>query len=283
MPRRQLRPRRADRQQTTRTAKARTAKIAGTALIIGVATVFVGIFVYKHLNPNIPIDTATNCPMTGPMSYTAIIIDTTDSVSAILRIAIENEFAKVKAQIPKFGALAIYAAGFEGEISKPEFALCNPGDTSQMDWRTQGKILVKRRWEEGFQKPLDRVLQKMLSSTETSKTPLLEAIQSVSVQSFGPLRSSDKNEIPKRLIIVSDMLQNSEHLNVYKQLPPAQQFLKTNAYKSIRSDLRDVEVSIFFIRRQTSRDIQGSKLLRFWEELFAVQGGRLVRFKPLEG
>lgn len=283
MPRRQLRHRKAARSQTSRATKARKAKFVGIVLIASVSVVLAGLFLYQALNPTPQINTATNCPNSGPVSYTAIIIDTTDSINAVVRIAIENEFSRIKEKVPKFGALAIYAAGFEGEISKPEFLLCNPGGVSQMDWLTEGKILVERRWAEGFQRPLDSVLQTMLSGSEAERTPLLEAIQSVSVQSFGPLRSQDKSEIPKKLIIISDMLQNSENLSLYDHIPLAQQFLKSETYRKIRSDLRDVEVSIFLIRRQTRKGIQGPELLRFWQELIAAQGGRLIHFNPLEG
>ena len=283
MPKRPLSPRRAARILTSRAQKARRTKVAGAALIICVVATFGGIYLYQYLNPKPKIDTATNCPIAGPVSHTAVIIDTTDSINAIQKMAVENEFAQIRAQVPKFGALAIYAAGFEGEVSKPEFSLCNPGDAREMDWLREGKILVEKRWKEGFQQPLDKVLQKMLSATAARKTPLLEAIQSVSVQSFGPLRASGKNPSLKKLIIFSDMLQNSERLSLYDKVPTAQKFMKTEAYRRIRSDLRDVEVVIFFIRRQTKKGIQGSELLRFWEELIERQGGRLVHFKPLEG
>ncbi len=283
MAKRPLSLRRAARTLTSQAQKARRAKVAGAALIICVVATFGGFYLYQYLNPKPKIDIATNCPIAGPVSYTAVIIDTTDSINAIQKMAIENEFAQIRAQVPKFGALAIYAAGFEGEVSKPEFSLCNPGDASEMDWLSEGKILVEKRWKEGFQQPLDKVLQKMLSATAARKTPLLEAIQSVSVQSFGPLRASGKNPSPKKLIIFSDMLQHSEHLSLYNKVPTAQKFVKTEAYRRIRSDLHDVEVGIFFIRRQTKKGIQGSELLRFWEELIGWQGGRLVHFKPLEG
>lgn len=283
MPKRRLSPRRAARTPTSREVKARKGKIAGIVVIICVITAFASFFAYKLFNPKPQIDAETNCPKTGPATYTAIVIDTTDSINAIQKIAIENEFSQIKAQVPKFGALAIYAAGFEGEVSKPVFAQCNPGDVSQMDKLREGRILVKKRWTKDFQQPLDRVLQKMLSRTPADNTPLLEAIQSVSVQSFGQLRGFGKDEVPKKLIIISDMLQNSVNLNLYKQIPPIQQFLKSEAYKKIRSDLRDVDVSIFFIRRQTKKGIQGPKLLRFWEDLILAQGGRLIHFKPIEG
>lgn len=283
MPNKRLRSRRAARTPTSREAKARKGRIAGIVMIVFVIAAFVGLYARTIFEPKQQIDAETNCPKTGPVTYTAIVLDTTDSINAIQKIAIENEIPRIKAKVPKFGALAIYSAGFEGKVSKAEFALCNPGEVSQMDWLREGQILVRKKWNEGFQQPLDRVLKKMLSSSPAKNTPLLEAIQSVSVQSFGPLRSSGKGEVPKNLIIISDMLQNSEHLNLYNQVPSAQKFIKSDAYKKIRSDLRDVDVSIYFIRRQTRKGIQNPKLLRFWEDLISAQGGNFINFKPLEG
>ncbi len=268
---------------TSSDQKKRRLRWAGFGLLALVALV-AGSFLYFGLTSNgVEIDKSSNCPATGPRSYTAVIIDATDSINAVQKVAIGNELSRVRSEIPRYGALAIYAAGFKGELSRPAFAYCNPGHADDINPLTEGTRLAEKKWKEGFEKPLDSVLQGMLSASESNNTPLLEAIQSVSVQSFGPIRTAENSSIPKRLIIVSDMLQNSENLSLYSGIPDVQDFLKTQAYRRIRSDLDDVKVTILMIRRQTKKSIQGSELIRFWEELIAGEGGRLVHFKPLEG
>jgi hypothetical protein len=252
-----------------------------------VALVVLGVFLYGYLDPKPKFDSATYCPLDGPVSSTAVIIDTTDSINEKQKVAIENEFSRVLASISRFGQLAIYAAGFQGEVSKPEFALCNPGSANEIDWLKEGKILAEKRWKEGFLKPLEAVLKKMLTAPPAQKTPLLEAVQSVSLLSFGPLRAKEESSSSyrptKRLILISDLLQHSEHLSLYGKPPPLQKFLKSEAYRAVRADLRGVEVHILFIRRQTKGNYQNPELTRFWEELVAEEGGRIVHFKPLEG
>lgn len=228
----------------------------GIALGILAVVLMTAPVVYHYLYPKLTVDPLTNCPSSGPVSYTAVVIDATDTINATQKLAIENELARIRKEIPRFGAFAIYALSSNIELTKPEFALCNPGRADEIDWLTEGKILAEKRWRDGFQKPLDEALARSMSATSESKSPLLEAIRSVSVQSFGPLRSNTSGQIPKRLFLFSDMLQNSENLDVYKRIPTAKEFLGSEAYRRVRADLRDVDVAIYLIRRQTKGGIQ---------------------------
>ena len=275
--------RREGRRPTSREAKRRNAALGGIALGILAIIAISAPVAYHYLNPKPIIDPSTNCPLSGPVSYTAVIIDATDTINATQKVAMENELARIRSEIPRFGAFAIYALSSNIELTKPEFALCNPGRADEIDWVTEGKILAERRWRDGFQKPLDEALTRSMSTASDAKSPLLEAIRSVSVQSFGPLRSNPSHSVPKRLVLFSDMLQNSENLNVYQRIPATKEYLNSESYRRVRSDLRDVDVAIFLIRRQTRGNIQRPELLRLWEDVIPAQGGRLVHFKPLEG
>jgi len=252
--------------------------------LIAVSIAVIGSFLFFGLTgEKRELDKTTNCPVKGPQSYTAVIIDTTDSVNAIQKIAIRNAFSQIKSGIPRNGALAVYAAGFKGDLSRPETVLCNPGHAGEIDPLIEGQRIAEKMWREGFEKPLESVLEKMLSLGDANNTPLLEAVQSVSVQSFGPLKAAGRDDVPKKLIIFSDMLQHSDHLSLYGGVPDAKKFMKTEAYRRIRSDLRGVEVTIHLVRRETKKPIQGTTLIKFWEELINGEGGRLVHFNPLEG
>lgn len=287
MSRRPLPQRRAGRQSTSRAAKKRRATFIGAAFIGFVAIVWGGFYGYGMWTARPQTDNATFCPITGPLSYTAVIIDTTDSINAIQKQAIENELKIIRQSIPRDGALAFYAAGFTGDISRPEFALCNPGHADEINAVNEGTRRAQIRWRDGFEKPLQDVLAKMLVTTPSQSTPLLEAIQSVSVLSFGPLRANEKTSakppIPKRLVIISDLLQHSNNLSLYSKPPSLEQYLKSEAYRKVRADLRDIDVQILLIRRQTKQNAQSTDLTNFWESLIPAQGGRIVHFKPLEG
>jgi hypothetical protein len=87
----------------------------------------------------------------------------------------------------------------------------------------------------------------------------------------------------KRLVVFSDLLQHSQSLSLYTEVPRAEDFTRTEAYRKLRADLRDVDVEIFLIRRETKKRIQSPELIRFWEELIAAEGGRVSRYKPIEG
>lgn len=268
---------------STRARGAQRGTIGGAILIMLVIGVIGGLIFYKFSHKASKIDVTTNCPVAGPVSSTAVIFDTTDTISQIQRLAIEQEFGEIVRQIPRFGELSVYALGNKGEVTKADFARCNPGEAKDVDWLTEGQRLVVRRWQEGYRNPLDLVLRKMVEATPSEKSPILEAIQAVNLQTFGPLRSGDHGPLPLRLVIVSDLLQNSDLLSLYSKIPDSKQFTQSEAYRKIRTEMRNVDVEILLIRRQTKKGIQGQDLLKFWQELISAQNGRLVHFKPLEG
>lgn len=264
-------------------AKARSQNRLGIVVIAGVFLLVGVVAAFWFTTRPLKVDLTTNCPVTGPKTLTAVVIDATDAISAVQKIAIENELKAIRADVPRYAGLAIYSAGVDGEISRPLFFMCNPGAAGDIDPLVEGVRPAVKRWREEFDKPLTAVLETLLKAPPAKRSPLLEAVQSVSVQSFGPVRNSGTGPGVLRLVLVTDLLQHSEVLSLYDKAPPLERFVASEAYRRIRADLRDVDVQVFLIRRQTKNAAQNADLLKFWEGLLAVEGGRLVRMKPLEG
>src|SRR5690606_34075213 len=109
-------------------------------------------------------------------------------------------------------------------------------------------------------------------------SPILESIQSVALTSFA--RAPDR---PRRLVVISDMLQHTEDLSHYRGEHNFLAFRASPRWRRLRPDLAGVEVEIFYVWRDTGLDVQGASHVQFWRDVITEAGGRLVRVEALEG
>jgi hypothetical protein len=249
------------------------AGIVLVALAVGGAYAWV-----VHTTPD--LDTATLCPAVGPVSLTVVLLDTTDPLTPVQREALNNRLENIKADVPKHGAIALYSVVPSGrDVLRPEIMLCNPGRGSEVSSIAGNPRLVEKRWREAFSERMDAVLSRVLARSESSSSPIMESIQATAVTAFG--RSS--RPTARRLVVVSDMIQHTVALSQYKTLSSFQDFEKTEGYRSIRADLRDVDAELLYVRRPTKRSVQGRAHIEFWQSYFGALGATLTRVVALEG
>src|SRR5262249_53067496 len=104
--------------------------------------------------------------------------------------------------------------------------------------------------------------------------------QSVSVSAFA---GSGRQEIPKHLVIVSDMLQYTLEYSQYDRVQSFDTFRSSNYHRRVRADLKGADVEIIYIRRGTRNAVQGKAHIRFWEDYIRDANGSLTHVVPLEG
>ncbi len=254
--------------------------------ILMICAVFIVIvitgFAFWQLNKShVEIDKATLCPVLGAKATTVVLIDRTDSMNPVQQGALLQKLDDIKAETPKYGAIEIYSVGQVGEaLLRPEVKLCNPGRGEDVDQTIGNPRLVEKRWKEGFQAPLERVFKDMLRPGEAKTSPIAESIQSVAITSFD---ADNQSGADKRLVIVSDMLQNTPEFNQYVALTPFERFKTTEYYRRVRAHLDGVRVEILYVRRPTARQIQGEGHIEFWQQFFMDEGATLERVIALEG
>ena len=258
-------------------------KIGGGILIAVVVLVLLyGIYWYDVTRrAHVTLNSETYCPEGGPRAVTAVIVDTTDALNVVQRTHLMHEIEELIAAIPRYGALEIYAVGpVKEEPPQPIFLKCNPGRAAEISEWTGNPKRVERDWREGFRKPLDGVLNTVLESNGDDNSPILESIQWVTINA---LTSPGRSESPRRLVVVSDFLQNTAGLSHYRGVPAFATFAKTPYYRKILAPLQGVSVELLRVRRYTSEEIQEQPLTRFWIEYFDAQGVRDLRFLNLAG
>jgi hypothetical protein len=233
---------------------------------------------------NVERDEETMCPVEGPNSVTVVLIDFSSSFNNVQKEAIKREIRAVKEGIPQNGLLEIYTTVDKRDsILVPSFVGCSPGNIGEVESGiATNKKLVKIRWEETFGNKIDSITERMLTVPESEKSPVMESIQSISITA---LNTREREYLPRRLVVVSDMLQNTSVLNMYTEGIPRnfETFAARPTTQQALTDLKETEVEVLYIRRIKASTIQGPTHIEFWDKLITLERGTLTRVKSIEG
>jgi hypothetical protein len=229
-----------------------------------------------------PIDHTTGCPNDGNYSAIfAVLLDTTDSLSPVQQEIVQKKLDEFAEKVPRYGKLEIFAVRASSDsLIEPLLHVCNPGRGSDTNEFTGNPRLMEKRWHEKFMDPLDKILEHALSDSVSAKqSPIMEEIQQVSVQAFFETPSKTS----KRLVIVSDMLQNSAVLNQYRHPEPFEEFEHQPGFVKVRPELNDVDLTILYVRRSSEFNRQGKRHVEFWQSFFAASGARIEEIMSVSG
>jgi len=231
-----------------------------------------------------PRDPETMCPEDGPSRVTAILVDTTDRVGATSRADILGRLDDLVAATRPDEMMIVYDTSgslADAGVAAPRLTVCNPGDPDAANPLISNPERIRRRLEEDFHAPLARLLEELVDADEAAVSPLMESIQTVSVT---VLARRPYAGVPKRLVLVSDLMQHSEHLSLYGHSLDYDAFARTAGAAALRTNLRDVPVDILFVARRAHARFGGDfPLIEFWERWIGEQGGRLERASRIDG
>ena len=240
------------------------------ALIVGFLTVGM-----KQSAAYVEVDDLTFCPTEFPVaSVLSILIDVSDTLSAIQKATLKNELELSVRSVGKHGLVQVFALESiaNGEF-EPVLEMCNPGSGDDMNRLYQNPGLANDRWERDFVGRFDTLLELQVDSKGALTSPLYAALQAVAVTSFGKAEH----------IVASDLLQHGgEPQSHYLGVPSGKSLFSTPAMERFRADLRGVDIEVLYIKR-VDNDVQGREHLRFWQDYFSLQGGSLVRVLQVYG
>ena len=262
--------------------KRREDRFGGLLILFVVIAVLAGAyFYYQAMSREMPLNPDNMCPKDGPHSIAVVLIDATDPLDAVQREDVSKLLDDIKNNIPRYGEIELFTvAPSDGSLLVPELAVCNPGrgtDTSELYGNPR---LMEKRWQTAFAAKTDEVLKRLLTSRTVDTSPILESIQQVAVQTFVGQRAG---AVPKQLIIVSDMLQNTAALSQYRGIESFGEFRQAPYYMKLRPNLSGVDVTVFYLRRLNAAHLQGRRHIEFWQEYFQDAGATLVDVKSIEG
>jgi hypothetical protein len=221
------------------------------------------------------LDPETLCPTSGPSAITAILFDRTDTINEKQKLYLTNKLDGFRERIQKFEEIDTYSLEDQGDnVVRPLLRICNPGRGTDVSSLTGNPKLLWERWKNQFDAPLREMLEGRLEGGGARTSAIFEAIQSVSLQSFQ--RAKLTADVPRRLILVSDLLQNTKTLDFYNGDLNFDEFQQTNEARRLSTNLNGVSVEILFIPRAKPDRI--NRLVSFWTSWFVDRGARMDGF-----
>lgn len=246
------------------------------AAIVVLLVVVVSYWSYQKKSSFIELDQVTYCPIDGPYGKTVLLIDLTDEISFIQEEKL-NKYIKTLSDssndgyLPQYDMLAVYllSDGDSDSLPQPIVEVCNPGDGSGLRELDGAPLLAKKTFVEKFSGPISTAIAGILPVGASKTSPIIEAIRGISVSTFdGAAEPGHEN----RLVVISDMIQNSTELSFFKD----GQSVDLAQLKALGADLADVPIiDIKVLDRKNSKKLQGKRLVEFWRQYFRASGSSL--------
>jgi hypothetical protein len=220
----------------------------------------------------------TGCPVKGPSAVTAILFDRTDPINDKQKLYLQNKLDSFRGTTQKYEEVDTYSLEDQGDgIVKPMLRICDPGRGTDVSSLTGNPRLLHERWERQFDTPLHDMLESLQQGGGSKTSAIFEAIQSVSLQSFQSSKLTA--DTPRKLILISDLVQFTKSLDFYKGDLNYQTFQLTSEARRLHTNLNGVLIEILFLPRAKPDRI--NRLVSFWTNWFVDQGARKDGFKVL--
>lgn len=260
------------RRRRSRQKKQRNQAILNFVLA-GLAVVIVG-FSFYALQPE-PYDELTLCEISEELPpHTAIIIDKTDEYSQQQAGLIAATIRRARDRLDVGERFTLFELDQFGQFDpRGEFSLCNPGRGDQVNALFRNPERIEERFNEKFDRPLETVLEDLVVPKEAPNSPVLEAMARL-----GQTEAFSNRAPQRRIIIISDMLQNSDVFTAYGgggAMPEAMPNAFEVADATMRrfgNSLDGVALEIRLIPRQRYVDMQRGALKDYWNRVFAELG-----------
>ena len=251
--------------------------IGGSLVIIAALLIAQGVFQAASSRVDPKSLCRTDRPLVG---HTVVLVDVSDAMQAeeIRQLLIRVE--AIRKGIPKDAMLSVFFVNeSSSDVLSERFCKCNPGDGSDANPLWQGPAVIAKKWQTAFGAPLDSALREASHYSESNASPILEAIRYVTEHD-----DFTRSTTNRRLVIVSDMIQNSDRFTLYGGPRSFAEFSRTEAATELMPDLRDAEVEIEYLIRPRYRGLQNDKLKQFWQDYFARAGAKTpVTFRAVRG
>ena len=253
----------------------------GVVIIIICAVFFISISVFAIIvnNDKIELDKITLCPTKEPpRGHTAILVDRTDPLSQAQTKWLFELVNNIKASLSVHEKLSVIPITKEsGKFIDPIFSLCSPrkGDSASVIYENPNKLRLK--FELKFGQPLQKILDKLRKGETYDESPIIESIQRLTEdKSFSSIAEN------RKIIIISDMLQNTRPINHYKKYSP-DTFVESKYFNQIKPELNNTCVTIYYLASSDpkARNFQGERHKNFWKKFFKKSNAGCFSLIPI--
>lgn len=219
-----------------------------------------------------PLDKATLCPADGPTAGTVIVLDLTDPVEPSQLKLIRQ---RIETVIQSSAVGTLFAVGLvrpEAAERRARFVICKPQSGEDANELYENPRMIQERYVSDFKKPLEGALSEMLSSGVADSSPILESLQATLADAPGFPEAS----YPRRLIIVSDLLQHSSAFSFYRG-DTWRSFNESPDFRRLSRNLEGVSTEILRLPRPRAQIGDWEDVDDFWVRYLEHQGVAQIR------
>lgn len=238
--------------------------ILAILMIAAVVIIVAGaIWLYQKAQMVEQYDSVSLCPASGETGNLIILIDKTDPVSMTQLAMVRNRIKRNIDDAETGTRITVGIVSPDRQARKKSFAsLCKP--PSSGDPLIQNPTLVKERYFQDFEIPMDALLYDLLTISEESASPILENLQEL----LSRIPDFIANDKPSTLIIFSNLAENSGVLSFYRG-ETWRSFNESGHIRRLAKSLEGMNVHLYQIpvRQAFQPDLED-----FWRRYFDAQG-----------
>ncbi|MDL2060126.1 hypothetical protein MUN46_009285 [Mesosutterella sp. AGMB02718] len=256
-------------------------KTFAIVLLLTITCILVVAAVYLYFSHK-TVDSTFGCPVVNgeptPVGHTIVLVDETDPLSPIQADFFKVQMEQlVRKQMKDGELLSLYSiSGDPNSNRRPLIEVCKPRDGSDANPLNENEKLMKKRFYEKFAKPIDKLIEKLTSKKEPEKiSPIMETIQFASVNSLRKWNVRGE----RKLLIFSDMLQNTEGFSLYRGTPSFTAFEGSPYASETKAYLPNVGVQLYYFVNDPR--LQTKSNLAFWEQYFLKDGATVDSVIPV--
>jgi len=199
-------------------------------------------------------DPSTLCPFEAGYPVVRILIDKTDPWDAQRSARLEKIIRQIKDNLDVSERLAISVLDESGsEVPTPVFDMCNPGRGDQANPLYKNPRRVHKKFEDQFDLPLEQMLVDILRPGTAPRSPILEAVWNITL--------SGRMD---RLVIVSDLMQNTKRLSFYRNGLSSIQ--EDDEYKAHVQAIQYRSITVYYINRDSISPKRKDQAIAFWKQ-----------------
>ena len=241
--------------------------VVGILIVVGF---IVGLVALGLTNKKPDIDAVTLCDRNQPVQdVLAMLIDTTERLPLRTAKNAELQLANVISELPANSLISLYTIKSGNEVHiEPAFSMCKPQIGAEVSQFTGNKRYADKLFEERFKGPVKKAVSGLIEGGPSATSPLIESMQSAVIETF----MAHDNVGQDRLVVVSDMIQNTDLLSFYGVRPSYQLHSERNLKRGQGMvKLDGVHVDLLVVPRQYPTGNR-QHLIMFWTELLDAAG-----------
>lgn len=243
--------------------RARTNRLYGIGTASVLAALAVLSFTVWWFRPPNP-DPETLCPTSRPITaHTLVMVDRTDRWNPAVGEALHELVREAQRDTAQYGKFSIVS--LDAELStRPIFSVCNPGEPNFFTDLYRGRRYTERDFAERFIGAADGVVEAVRAPAQAPTSPIVEY-----VHRWLGRDDFNANVANRRLILISDMRQNSDALSVYARGGGSEDnALAQLVQREFGAAGREVSFEVYFVAHGRDHNVSEADVRAQWERAF---------------